>query len=45
MYGKMFEICYYNDFQSWFTLWDIVEQYIIVGRSLKEMPNDLTPFW
>ena len=41
MYEDLEKVCEENWFGSEFMLWDIIELYVIHGRDLKELPNDL----
>jgi hypothetical protein len=41
MYKNMVKICWYNDFQAWFGLWDVVETYAMAKRDIKKFPEDL----
>lgn len=41
MYKNMEKICWYNEFDSWFCLWDMIDLYVINGRDLNKIPKDL----
>lgn len=41
MYENMVEICYHNDFDDWFQLWDIFEFYVLHGRDVRKITDDL----